>query len=118
MNKFLKWILVVNVLILILIAVRFVFFVKNTWTPPSTVDNSIIIMAQRDSIKIYQSNIDSLNNLLKERELIIKQKTLSLIKLKKDYESRKQSVLILPADQSAEFFTEFINEEIYRSGHK
>jgi len=112
MNKLLKWILVINVAILIAVIIKFVFFNKSgEWIPPPLVDNTDKILIEADSIKATEKRIDSLKTLIVEKENIIVVKNESLTKLKKDYEIKKHSVAILPADESISFFAEYISRQ-------
>ena len=112
MTKFQKWILAINVAILIIVAIRLIFFNnKEGWTPPPLIDNSAEIKAELDSIKNIHINLDSLKEELRKKDLIINSKNASLIKLKERYEKEKYDISLLPADESIEFFTEFIRKE-------
>lgn len=111
MSKFQKWLIIINIIILAVVLVKFIFFRKEEWTPPPLIDNTEKIMAELDSIKHIHANVDSLKIELNKKDFVIKSKNTSLIKLKENYEKEKFDISLLPADESLEFFTKFISTE-------
>lgn len=113
MNKFLKWVLIVNIAILVVVVVKLIFFDSKNggWTPPPLIDNSEEIAIEAEKIKASEAVIDSLEAIIVDKKNLIDAKDKSLTKLKKDYETKKHSVSVLPADESISVFAEYINKE-------
>jgi hypothetical protein len=111
MTKFQKWLLIVNIAILLVVVIKIVFFRKNEWTPPPIIDNTEKIKNELDSIKLIHVDIDSIRMELNKKDALIKLKNESLIKLKNNYEKNRHNIKLLPADESIEFSTKVIDQE-------
>ena len=112
MTKFQKWLIVINISILVLVLVKLIFFRgKEEWTPPPLVDNTELIEDEKMGIDSLQTVLDSLEMEISDRDLEIISKNYSLIQMKNNHEKQKRSINLLPADESISFFADFINEE-------
>lgn len=112
MTKFQKWLIVINISILVLVAVRFIFFRgEEEWTPPPLVDNTEQIENEKAGIDSIQIILDSLEIEISEKDLKLASKNTSLIRMKNNHEKQKHNINLLPADESISFFADFINEE-------